>query len=73
MHLDPYLKKVGLSQTEFGLKLAPPVTQGQISQWILGKTRVTLNYALQIDDFSSGAVSPKDCAEMYSDTEKESA
>jgi DNA-binding transcriptional regulator YdaS (Cro superfamily) len=67
MHLATYLKETGRSQAEFGSTLLPPVSQGQMSQWILGRTRVTLDYALQIETGTEGKVTPKDCAEMYSD------
>lgn len=46
------------------MRLVPPVSQGQLSQWIKGKTRVTLSYALQINELSNGLVTPKDCAAM---------
>ena len=69
MQLDLYLKKTATSQTTFGLKLFPPVSQGQLSQWIRGKTRITLSYALQINELSNGLVTPKDCADMYGNNE----
>ena len=34
--LAEYLKKVGLSQREFGLRLNPPVTQSAVAQWLQG-------------------------------------
>jgi DNA-binding transcriptional regulator YdaS (Cro superfamily) len=34
--LVDYLKKAGLSQREFGLKLNPPVTQSAVAQWVQG-------------------------------------
>lgn len=65
MHLDAYLKENGVSQGEFGQKLKPSASQGLVSQWVRGTTRVTLEYALQIDELTRGVVSPKDCADMY--------
>lgn len=65
MHLDTYLKEIEESQADFGLTLSPPVSQAQVSQWCRGVTRITLNYALQIEDISGGKVSPQDCADMY--------
>lgn len=65
MHLDKYLKDVGQSQSDFGSKLTPPASQGLVSQWVRGITRVTLDYALQIERETGGAVSPQDCADMF--------
>jgi DNA-binding transcriptional regulator YdaS (Cro superfamily) len=67
MHLHTYLKEIGLSQAEFGESLDPPASQGLVSQWIRGVTRVTLYYALQIDAKTGGKVSPQDSADMYMD------
>jgi hypothetical protein len=67
MHLNTYLKEASLSQAEFGESLDPPASQGLVSQWIRGVTRVTLYYALQIDAKTCGKVSPQDCADMYID------
>jgi plasmid maintenance system antidote protein VapI len=63
MALGKYLNDSGTSQRSFGQLLTPPVTQGQMSQWIRGTTRITLDYALQIDALSN--VSPTDCAAMF--------
>ena len=65
MQLEQWLKKESKSQVDFGLSLNPSVSQGQVSQWIKGITRITLEYALQIDQVTLGAVSPQDCADMY--------
>lgn len=48
MKLDTYLKERGQSQADFGASLTPPVTQALVSQWILGKTAVSLHYSLEI-------------------------
>ncbi len=65
MHLDKYLNDAGQSQAEFGSQLVPPASQGLVSQWVRGITRVTLDYALQIERTTGGAVTPQDCADMY--------
>jgi DNA-binding transcriptional regulator YdaS (Cro superfamily) len=65
MHLDEHLKESGQSQTEFGADLKPPASQALVSQWIRGVTRVTLDYALQIDRATCGRVTPQDCADMF--------
>lgn len=65
MQLQSYLKEIKQSQDEFGQKLVPMASQGLISQWIRGKTRITLDYALQIESLTAGAVSPQDCADMF--------
>lgn len=67
MHLDEYLKAKSQSQTDFGSELIPPASQGLVSQWVRGITRVTLDYALQIDRVTGGQVTPQDCADMFSD------
>jgi len=68
MHLDEYLKEVSQSQSEFGGQLHPPASQGLVSQWVRGITRVTLDYALQIDRATTGRVTPQDCADMFQAT-----
>lgn len=65
MQLQSYLKETGQSQGEFGQKLQPPASQGLVSQWIRRKTRITLNYALQIEAASGGQVTPQDCDDMF--------
>jgi DNA-binding transcriptional regulator YdaS (Cro superfamily) len=67
MHLEDHLKDSGQSQAAFGGRLTPPASQGLVSQWVRGMTRVTLDYALQIEQESNGAVSPQDCADMFID------
>jgi DNA-binding transcriptional regulator YdaS (Cro superfamily) len=73
MHLDEYLKEAGESQNDFGKKLKPPVSQGLVAQWVKGKTRVTLSSALQIERLTDGKVTPKDCADMFAESEKTTA
>ncbi|MEX3690792.1 hypothetical protein AB3X91_11895 [Paraburkholderia sp. BR14263] len=65
MRLEDFMRKRGLTQTQLGALLEPPVTQGLVSQWIQGKVRVMLDQALQIDHLSGGLVTPRECAEMY--------
>lgn len=64
MKLDTYLKERGQSQADFGASLTPPVTQALVSQWILGKTAVSLHYSLEIFRKTGGAVTAEDCLEM---------
>lgn len=68
MHLDEYLKEVSQSQSEFGGQLNPPASQGLVSQWTRGITRITLDYALQIERVTEGRVTPQDCADMYGES-----
>lgn len=65
MHLEEHLKETKQSQGEFGKRLTPPASQGLVSQWVRGITRITLNYALQIERETGGAVGPQDCSDMF--------
>lgn len=65
MLLADHLKEVEVSQGDFGATLNPPASQALVSQWIRGVTRVTLDYALQIERVTEGKVTPQDCLEMY--------
>lgn len=65
MRVDQYLEEVGLTQAAFASRLVPPVTQSLVSQWVRGRTRITLEQALAIEGMTGGKVSPRDCAEMY--------
>lgn len=65
MHLDQYLKETGQSQDEFGKRLRKPVSQGLVSQWLRGVTRITLEQALDIKRITKNKVSPQDCADMF--------
>ncbi|MBF8177226.1 helix-turn-helix domain-containing protein [Herminiimonas contaminans] len=71
MHLQPFLKETGISQGDFGKKLVPTASQGLVSQWIRGITRITLDYALQINSVTDEKVTPQDCADMYKAPESE--
>lgn len=70
MRLNDYLLLEEITQREFGEQLDPPVSQGLVYQWICGRTRVTLHYALQIQEKTRGKVSPQDCADMYKGVKK---
>ena len=70
MPLDHYLTKRRISQSDFGALLEPPVTQGAISQWVQGVTRVSLHRALEIQARTKGAVTVKDCASMFGRTKE---
>ncbi|USE78936.1 helix-turn-helix domain-containing protein [Cupriavidus gilardii] len=65
MHLGSYLKQRGLTQAEFAAMFDPPVTQGLVSQWLRGESRMTLDQALQTLRITDGAVAPEDCAALY--------
>lgn len=62
MRIDDYLRQNGLTQSAFAAKFDPPVSQGLVSQWLKGKTRITLDQALQISRLTGGQVTPEDCA-----------
>lgn len=64
MNLGEYLKRHTKSQTSFGASLTPPVTQALVSQWILGKTAISLHYSLEIGRVTGGAVTAEDCSAM---------
>lgn len=65
MQLQQYLTDESISQASFGLMLSPGASQGLVSQWLSGKTRITLNYALQIQALSKGLVTPQECYDLY--------
>ncbi|SAK53346.1 hypothetical protein AWB78_01317 [Caballeronia calidae] len=65
MRLDEYLKDQKLSQAALAALLQPPVTQSLVSQWIRGMVRMNLDQAVQIEEISNGAVTPRDLAEMF--------
>jgi DNA-binding transcriptional regulator YdaS (Cro superfamily) len=67
MHLEEHLKETGQSQSAFGARLVPPASQGLVSQWVRGITRITLSYALEIERESGSAVTPQDCSDMFID------
>jgi len=65
MTLVEYLATHRISQAEFAKKFSPPITQGLVSQWINGTTRVTLDKALEIESLTGGAVTTKACSDMF--------
>lgn len=73
MHLKDHLKATKQTQGDFGKRLTPPASQGLVSQWIRGETRVTLDYALQIERETDNEVTTQDCADMYLDTAQRAA
>jgi len=56
MKLSEYLSYKSMSQTAFAKTLSPPVTQGLVSQWILGKCRIPLHRAIEIKKITKGKV-----------------
>lgn len=73
MHLSDYRKKKGQTQAEFGGLLSPPASQGLVSQWECGETRITLDYAVQIDRITKRQVSCTDCNAMFKSKESGSS
>jgi len=65
MYLRDYLRENQLTQVRFAEKFSPPVTQSVVSDWIRGKSRITLAHALQIQKITGGQVTPEDCAALY--------
>lgn len=65
MNLSTWRQSQSMSQAELGAALNPPVSQGLISQWESGRTRITLDYANQIHMLSAQAVTQNDCADLY--------
>ncbi|WP_454710981.1 helix-turn-helix domain-containing protein [Cupriavidus nantongensis] len=65
MELSSYLKQKGLTQAAFAAMFEPPVSQGLVSQWLRGETRMTLDQALQTVRITEGDVGPADCAALY--------
>lgn len=65
MHLTDYRKKKKLTQAAFGSRLSPVASQALVSQWERGETRITLDYAIQIDRATKHQVSCADCNAMF--------
>lgn len=65
MHLTEYRKNKKQSQAEFGALLNPTASQALVSHWERGVTRITLDYAVQIDHVTEHQVSCEDCNSMY--------
>lgn len=60
MKLADYLKSKGLTQTEFGKLLNPPMTQVHVSHVINGRLRISLERAVEIEELTNGEVSVRD-------------
>jgi DNA-binding transcriptional regulator YdaS (Cro superfamily) len=65
MKLDQWLEKKGKTQKDFAESFDPPVSQGLVSQWVNGETRITLPKALEIVRLTKGEVTAQDCASMF--------
>jgi DNA-binding transcriptional regulator YdaS (Cro superfamily) len=66
MNIRAYLKKHALSQEKFAKQIG--VTQGLVSQWLNGKTKITPRWANEIEQSTSGEVSRMEC--LYPDEPK---
>lgn len=66
MNLTDYLKKNGLTQAEFGLRLHPPMTQMHISHVVTGRLRISLSRALEIEKKTAGEVPASDWVQASS-------
>lgn len=73
MQLDKWLEKNGISQGDFGLKLDPPKTQGQVSHYITGHTPIPLMIAAQIQRLTGGDVAVTDWIRQLQRQEREAA
>lgn len=60
MKLSDYLKKRGMTQTEFGRLLNPPMTQMHISHVVNGRVRISLERAVEIEEVTGGEVTVRD-------------
>lgn len=65
MRLDEYRKKKQLSQRQFGELLEPQASAGLVSQWECGVTRVTLDFAHEIQAKTNNEVTTEECAAMF--------
>lgn len=63
MNLKTYIKQTGTSQKKIALALTSRgvrTSQGLVSQWINGDTRITLQAAVELEAITNGAVSVYD-------------
>ena len=63
MKLEQYIKQTGTSQREIAEQLASRgvrASQGLVSQWINGVTRITLQAAVELEQITRGAVTVYD-------------
>lgn len=58
--LRNYLLRHGIAQADFGKRLKPRATQGLVSQWLHGKTKVTPERAIEIERITGGEVRCED-------------
>lgn len=58
MDLAAYLKKHGLSQEQFAKKIGS--TQGAVSQWLLGRSRMSAERAAKIEQKTGGELRLQD-------------
>lgn len=65
MDLEDFLKECGWTQADLAARYEPPISQGLVSQWMRGRTRMTLDYALQTERITAGRVTPSDCASLF--------
>lgn len=65
MNPAEYVAEKNLSQQDFAACFDPPVSQGLVSQWFRGVTRMTLQQAIQASRFSEGAITVEECAELF--------
>ena len=63
MRLVDYLESKGVTQIEFGKSLNPVASQAQISHWIIGRSRVSVARAVEIERLTHGAVRVEDWLE----------
>jgi response regulator of citrate/malate metabolism len=60
-----YVSSRGISQKQFGQLFNPPVSQGLVSQWFRGVTKMTLEQALQAVSFSDNQITAEECASLF--------
>jgi response regulator of citrate/malate metabolism len=65
MSPSEYVANQGISQKQFGQLFNPPVSQGLVSQWFRGITKMTLDQALQAVTFSAGKITAEECAGLF--------
>lgn len=64
MDIATYLKTADLTQEEFARRVG--VSQGAVSQWLLGKIKPSPRRALDIERASEGAISRHElCPEVF--------
>ena len=56
--INEYLKKHNKTQSEFAVLLG--ISQGLVHQWVIGKTRITVERAIQIEEITDKALTRHD-------------